>query len=163
MPDAFEREREREIGSRILSATTRYMFAVILENDNGKYLLVPEKKDANLSNAKSAIKRMLTKTGLPPALVGTMKYVDFNALIEFGLFRRKPDVTEYFAKKQKDLPLTIDNVEFEAEKPEDAFEDYTQIQHRHHYRRRPSPIPPYAEACPSIRARGPSWVGKGTS
>ena len=43
LPDAFE----REIGARILSATTRYLFAVILENDNGTYLLfVPEKKNS---------------------------------------------------------------------------------------------------------------------
>ena len=122
LPDAFE----REIGARILSTTTRYLFAVILENDNGTYLLfVPEKKNKTLYNAKSAMNTLLTKTGLPPELVGTMKHVDFNALIEFGLFKRKPDVTEYFAKKQKDLPLTIDNVNLEAEAPEDAFEDYT--------------------------------------
>lgn len=37
LSDAFQ----REIGSRILSATPRWLFAVILENDDGTWLLVP--------------------------------------------------------------------------------------------------------------------------
>ena len=122
LPNAFE----REIGSRVLSATTRWLFAVILENDNGKWLLfVPDKKDHNLSNAKSAMKTLLTKTGLPISLVGAMKYLDLDALIEFGLFRSKSDVKTYFAKKQKDGPLNVKNINFEAEQPDCAFEDYT--------------------------------------
>ena len=72
------------------------------------------------------MKTLLTKTGVPPALVGTMKYVDFNALIEFGLFRGKPDVKTYIVKKQKEGPLAVENTNFKAEEPDDAWEDYCQ-------------------------------------
>ena len=110
LTDAFK----REIGCRILSAT-KFLFAVILENDNGTFLVfVPYKKDANLCNARSSMKTLLLRqTGLDPALALAMQYVDFNTLIEFGLFRRN-DVKEYFVKKQDDLPLIIENTNFQA-------------------------------------------------
>ena len=117
---------QREIGARILSATKQFLFAVILESDNGVYLLhVPEKKDTNLSNAKSAMKTLLTQTGHNPALSRDLQFVDFDALIEFGLFRSKPDVMTYTKKKNPALPLTFANTDFQAEEPEDAWEEYT--------------------------------------
>ena len=117
---------QREIGARILSATKQILFAVILESDNGVFLLhVPEKKDANLTNAKSAMKTLLTQAGHNPALSRDLQFVDFDALIEFGLFRSKPDVMTYTKKKNPALPLTFANTDFQAEEPEDAWEEYT--------------------------------------
>ena len=48
--------------------------------------------------------------------------MDFDALIGFGLCQSKPKV-EHTAKKQNDLPLTIENVDFQAKEPYDARED----------------------------------------
>jgi len=115
---------QREIGARILSATKRFLFAVFLESDYGLYLLyVPEKKDANLSNARCAMKTLLTQTGHNQALSRDLKFMDFDALIEFGLFRSKPNVP-YTKKKNPALPLTVENADFEAEEPYDRYDEY---------------------------------------
>lgn len=122
LSDAFQ----REIGSRFLSARARWLFAVILENDNGKLLcFVPDKKDHNLHNAKSAMKTWLTRAGMPQSLVGAMKYMDIDALNECGLFRTKLQAMTCFAQQQKYGPLNIENTELEAEQPDDAWEDDT--------------------------------------
>ena len=59
-----------------------------------------------------------------------MKLVDFDALIDVGLFRRKPKAERevaYTAKKENDLPPTIDSTDFEAgEADNNTWEDYTQ-------------------------------------
>ena len=81
------------------------------------FWFVPEKKDANLCNARSAMKTLLIRADLDPALALAMQYVDFNTLIEFGLFRRN-DAKEYFVKKEEDLPLTVENTNFQAEDPD---------------------------------------------
>lgn len=60
-----------------------------------------------------------------PSLAGTMRYVDLDALIEFGIFPTKPEAKTYFVKEQKDWPLNVENTNFEAAQPEDAWAAYT--------------------------------------
>ena len=51
-----------------------------------------------------------------------------SCAIEFGLFRSKPNIehkVEHVTKKQRDLSLTSENTDFEAEEPDDdAWGDY---------------------------------------
>ena len=74
----------KELGSRMLTSksTKRYLYAVILENDNGLYLLyVPEKQERHMPNARSSISTLLKYVDLDVGLARDLKLVDFNALI----------------------------------------------------------------------------------
>ena len=115
-----------KLASKIAEAKDRFVYAAVLENDNDMFMLyVPEKKYSHLPHAKSALSTLLGRIGFDQKLVCDLKFMDFNALIEFGIFKMKPDVKTYYAKKQKDLGLTVENVDLEANQPDDEWEDYS--------------------------------------
>ena len=119
----------KELGSRMLTSksTKRYLYAVILENDNGlDRLYVPEKQERHMPNARSSISTLLKYVDLDVGLARDLKLVDFNALIEFAVLRSKPEVQTYCKKKQRDLQLAIENTDFQADEMEDAWEEYVQ-------------------------------------
>ena len=115
--------------SQIAKARDYIAFFAVLENDNGIYLLyVPEKQYAHLPNAKSALKTVLKNIGVDTNMACALKFMDLNTLIEFGIFQsdKKKEREEFTKKKDKDLPLTFENADFEAEEPdtEEYWEEY---------------------------------------
>ena len=120
--------------SQIAKARDYIAFFAVLENDNGIYLLyVPEKQYAHLPNAKSALKTILKNIGVDTNMACALKFMDLNTLIEFGIFQsdKKKEREEFTKKKDKDLPLTFENADFEAEEPDPDCEwenYYRQVQ-----------------------------------
>ena len=113
--------------SQITKVRDYITFFAVLESDNGISLLyVPEKQYAHLPNARSALKTILKNIGVDTNLACALKFMDLNTLIDFGIFRsdKKKEGKLFVNKKHKDLPLTIDNVDLEAEEPYDAREEY---------------------------------------
>ena len=77
------------------------------------------------SQRKECHEDIVDNTGMPPSFAGTLRYMGVDALIEFGICPTKPEAKTYFAKKQKDGPLSVENTHFEAEQPEGAWAEYT--------------------------------------
>ena len=115
--------------SQITKVRDYITFFAVLESDNGISLLyVPEKQYAHLPNARSALKTILKNIGVDTNLACALKFMDLNTLIDFGIFRsdKKKEREHFTKKKEKDLPLTVENADFEAEEPdpEDYWEEY---------------------------------------
>ena len=111
-PDAVN-TLQIKLGSQIADAKGRFLYAAVLESDSGTYMLyVPDKKYTHLPQARSALSTLLTRIGFDPKLVCDLKFVDFNALIEFGLFRSKPNVEHKSFFREEATIFTSDSQEY---------------------------------------------------
>ena len=61
--------------------------------------------------------------GVDTNLACALKFMDLNTLIDFGIFQidKKKEHAYFMKKKEKDLPLTVENADFKAEEPDPDY------------------------------------------